>query len=64
MEDFSKFEKEEFINEIKRLERVLETVETKFEYDEAKSEYDNIKLIIEIMDKEYVFAKFITLKLK
>ena len=56
---------EEFINEIKRLEKVLQSLKglkddkEKVEYDEAKSDYDNIKLII----GELMFYEFLKLKI-
>lgn len=65
MEEFSTFEIEEFINEIKRLEKVLQSLKglkddkAKVEYDEAKSDYDNIKLII----GELMFSEFLKLKI-
>ena len=65
MEEFSTFEIEEFINEIKRLEKVLQSLKglkddkEKVEYDEAKSDYDNIKLII----GELMFSEFLKLKI-
>ena len=55
----------EFINEIKRLEKVLQSLKglkddkEKVEYDEAKSDYDNIKLII----GELMFYEFLKLKI-
>lgn len=69
MEEFSTFEKEEFINEIKRLEKVLKSLKdvkddkAKFEYDEAKSDYDNIKLIIGELINDEMFSKFFKLKI-
>ena len=55
----------QFINEIKRLEKVLQSLKglkddkEKVEYDEAKSDYDNIKLII----GELMFSEFLKLKI-